>query len=498
MQPAVPQADPISPIKRPEQRIPGGGGPKGAMGAMRQWVYTAKVSGRFQRAHRGAGMLQLLIFLGLPWLRIGGNPALRVDLEARRLYAFGEMFGASDTVLLVLLLLFLAFSLFFFTAMFGRLWCGYLCPQTVFLEELIRPVETWIEGDRGQRMMRDVKGRWTADWAWRKAAKWGAFAAISILLGVSVVGYFAEIRELVRGGGTGAAWAGVAAFAGVMFLDFAWFREQFCNYLCPYARFQGALADEESLVVAYDWDRGEPRGTKRALKIDVQASAGACIDCRKCVAVCPAGIDIRNGFQLECINCARCVDACAGVMEKLEQPNLIRYTTIAADQGRPARWLRPRTVLYGGLLVAIVGAAALLHHERHEIYGSINRLPGSLYTVDADGWVRNTFLIRVHNQHVDSAGAPETFTFRVEGMPEGSDIQAQPLHLGPGASGMAPLIIRVPPGAEIERTRDFDLHIHSSFDEIRLPGTFKSQSAIGNTEHNTEHKTEHSTDGDRE
>lgn len=435
----------------------------------RAWVYTASVKGRFQRLHRLSGLaLQLILFV-TPWVTIGGYPAFRLDLPGRRLFALGATFTPRDTIFLVLLLLFGAFSLFLFTSLFGRLWCGYACPQTVFLEEWVRPIEKVIEGDRARRMARD-RGPWNFDKAWRKVLKNTLYAALAVVVGATFMSWFVDPRLLWTGEASGVAYGLTGFFSAVMFADFSWFREQFCNYLCPYARFQGALTDDESKVVAYNVVLGEPRRTRGDA-----AATGACIDCGKCVAVCPQGIDIRKGYQLECVNCARCVDACEGVMDKLGHEPLIRYTTVAADQGKEARLLRPRTVLYSAVLFLIATVFTVQLTDRHDIEGAVNRVPGALYTLDADGWVRNTFLLEVTNNHGVPGGDPDTITVSIEGLPD-AQVIIPPIALGHTESTRMPLVVRVPPDTQIGRTANIEVRLRTEHDELVLHSTFKNAS----------------------
>ncbi len=384
------------------------------------------------------------------------------------LVAMDSTFTASDTFFLLLLLLFLAFALFFFTALWGRLWCGYACPQTVFLETWIRPLEMWIEGDRTTRKRRDQQG-WGLDRAWRKAAKWAAFGAVSFLLGMALVSLFVPARELWTGNAGPVAYALVGVLTFLWYWDFTWFREQFCNFLCPYARFQSALTDDETLLIAYDPVRGEPRGGKGA------GEQGRCIACNKCVVVCPQGIDIRDGFQLECIQCARCIDACQSVMEKLGHPTLVDYSSMAEAEGRTVRRLRPRTLIYGGLLAALVVLGFTLARARVPFEATVNRVPGSLYTVDADGFVRNTYLLQITNNRVDEA--PILYQVSVEGIP-GAEILAQPIRLGATESRTLPLVVRMPTDPAMERTIRMEVVIRSPDGELRVPSTFKSGEAL--------------------
>ena len=423
----------------------------------RQWIYPQSVKGRFQFLHRWTGLVLQLILFVTPWLMVDGRPLVRIDLAARRLYLFGGVFTPSDTAFVAILGLGAAFALFFLTSLFGRLWCGYACPQTVFLEEWIRPIEKFFEGDRGQRMASDKKG-WSARKVLRKAGKFSAFALVAGVTAMTLVSYFAGARMLWTGAGSAAAYALVAVFGGVMFADFAWFREQFCNYLCPYARFQGALSDNRTLAVTYDVARGEPRG-----------QAGACIACNKCVTVCPQGIDIRDGFQLECINCARCVDACEGVMGKLHQPSLVGYAT----QSGKWTFLRGRTFVYGGLLAMIAVMGMLLAYNRHDLDGMVSRAPGSLFVVDADGWTRNTFLVRLSSKEM----APETYAVSVRGLPAEAEVIVSSVELPPGQSVTFPLIIRIPPANGSARTLPLEVVLTSATDTLSLNATFKTNAS---------------------
>ncbi len=426
----------------------------------RTWVYPLSVNGRYQRIHRLTGAaLQAVLFV-TPWINVGGHPAFQIDIAGRRLYAFGSVFTPADSLLLVLIGLAAAFSLFLFTAVFGRLWCGYACPPTVFLEEWIRPVENFLEGDRGKRMARD-RGPWNFDKSWRKLVKWAVFLAMSFGVAMTFVSWFSGARILWTGGSGVVAYSMVAFFTALMFWDFAWFREQFCNYLCPYARFQGVLCDDHSLVVAYDEGRGEPRGKAG------DANPGACIDCLKCVAVCPQGIDIRDGFQLECVTCARCVDACAAVMAKRGQPSLVTYSTLS---GQP-RTIRARTVVYASLIGIVSVAFVAVLTSRHEADGYISRSPGSLYTVDADGWVRNTYLLRL-TSHENEA---DQWQVDIEGLPSAAEVSAPQIVLDPAATTTVPVVVRVPPGHLIERSIPLRVRVHSHDDELWMDTSFLSE-----------------------
>lgn len=436
----------------------------------RDWIYPQSIQGRFQNIRRVtfAG-LHAVLLLG-PWITWGGHPLLRVDVPTRRTYLIGQVFTASDTLILVLVLLLAAFSLFFFTSLWGRLWCGYACPQTVFLETWIRPIELWIEGDRITRRRRD-KLPMSFDRIWRKLAKWGLFLAVANFLAMAIMSVFAGARELWTGQAGPVEYGLVAFFTGAFFWDFIWFREQFCNYLCPYARFQSALTDDETLQIQYEPERGEPRGGGKAAAMD-----GRCIDCHKCVVVCPQGIDIRDGFQLECIGCARCVDACTDVMGQLQHETLISYGSIAESEGRNVRRLRPRTAAYGGLLVTIAASLVVLVLGRVEFEASVNRAPGTLFTVDGDGFVRNTYLLSITSKHPGDAPLP--YQVSVEGLDD-AEVTAPVVELGSDESRTVPLIVRVPNLDTLDRTIPLLVRIESPDQELILGTTFKTGGNVG-------------------
>jgi len=448
----------------------------------RHWIYTARVKGRFQKLHRFSGVaLQAILFI-TPWIMISGTPMLRIDLPGRKLYVLGAIFGATDTIFLVLIGLFLAFSLFFITSLYGRLWCGYMCPQTVFLEEWIRRIENWVEGDRGKRRARD-RGPWNFDKTWRKVAKWTSYMAVAGVVSMTLVSYFSGARELWGGEAGSTAYAFVGVFTLGLFADFAWFREQFCNYLCPYARFQGALADEHSLTVAYSVTLGEPRKKGKRKKVapadtaaaTAAATAGACIDCNKCVAVCPTGIDIRDGFQLECINCGRCVDACTGVMDRMSQEPLITYTSVAEMEGRKRKVMRPRTVAYATLLstIALVFTGMLLN--RHQLDATVNRAPGPMYQLLEDGGIRNTFLLKLTNHN--TGDEPAKVDIELLGL-EGAEVAVGDVELVTGEARTVPLVVTVGDAASLSRTTPITIKFTTDFDMIEIDTTFKSGEAM--------------------
>ncbi|CAN5289149.1 cytochrome c oxidase accessory protein CcoG [soil metagenome] len=357
----------------------------------REAIHPADVKGRFARGRIVVFYLLIAVWAALPWIKIGGHPAVFLDVEHRRFHLFGGVFNSQDTPLLFFLLTGLGFTLVFVTALFGRVWCGWACPQTVFLEGVFRRLERLIEGPREQRMKRDKIP------LFRKVLLHLCYVVAALLIAHVILAYFTSmpaILLMVRGnpGAHPEAFVWAAALTGILYFDFAWFREQVCLVLCPYGRLQSALIDADSMVIGYDERRGEPRGKVADTK------AGDCIDCTRCVTVCPTGIDIRNGLQIDCIGCTACIDACDEIMDKVERPRgLIRYTSSSKLEGAKGRVLRPRIYAYGALLAIGGGAALLGFHARTSFEATILRLPGPAYVFDGDE-VRDSFQIHVVNK----------------------------------------------------------------------------------------------------
>ena len=426
----------------------------------RSWVYAKTVKGRFQRLHRWSGVALISLLFVVPWITVGAHPAVLIDIPARRFFLMGHVFTASDGFLMVLMALIAAFTMFLASALLGRLWCGYFCPQTVFMEEWVRRVEDLFEGDAIKRRKRD-QGPWTADRFARKTGKVATLTVLAAVLALTVVSYFAGASALWTGEGSRTAYTMVAIIVGFALADWLWFREQLCIYVCPYARFQSVLTDDYSLTVSFDKVPIVP-GKKGV-------ESGACIDCKKCVTVCPQGIDIRDGFQLECINCARCVDACAEVMEKFERPSLVNYTTIALQEGRPQNTFRSRVLLYSalvfGLSAVLVGSMVL--HNPVEV--SVQRAPGTLYQLDEGGVVRNTFLLRVAN---NLAGDAQEFTVTVAGLDE-PEVQVPLLVLRSEEVRTVPLVVQVP-RADVGTTTAITVTVSSEGGTQDIQTTFKA------------------------
>jgi cytochrome c oxidase accessory protein FixG len=361
----------------------------------RKFVHPADVRGRFTRWRKLSALVLLLVYAALPWIPVNGFPAVFLDVQARRFHFFGLTLAAQDLWVGFFLITGLAFALFFVTSLFGRVWCGWTCPYTVFLEHVYRRIERWIDGD-GAARRRLEKAPWTAGKLGRRALKHGVFLLVSAVIAHIFLSYFVSMQGLygmMRQSPQEHALAfGVVLFlTGALYFSFSWFREQFCIILCPYGRLQSALTDDHSVVIGYDKRRGEPRGK-------AGVAAGDCVDCRRCVQVCPTGIDIRQGLQLECIGCAACVDACDEVMIKLNRPaGLVRYDSHAGLHGGRTKLLRARTVFYSAVLLAGAVVFSLAVARIEPLRASVVRMVGAPYYV-ADGVVRNQFLVRVINK----------------------------------------------------------------------------------------------------
>ncbi len=377
-------------------------------------IYPRDATGLFARLR----VLSVLALLGLyyvmPWVRWDGRPAILCDLPGRKFYLFGFTFFPQDLFLLTWLLVIAALSLFFFTALAGRLWCGFACPQTVWTEAYLW-MERLAEGNRARRMKLD-RGPWSREKILRKTLKQLLWLSFSGFTGLTFVAFFVPIGELLHGiftlslSGWNWFWVGFYSFA--TYGNAGYMREQVCKYMCPYARFQSAMFDRSTLIISYDAARGEPRGHGAAAR---RAGQGDCIDCTMCVQVCPTGIDIRKGLQYECIACAACIDVCNEVMDKVGSPRgLIRYSTQAEQEGGKARVLRPRTVLYGLGLALLVGGFAFAVLHRVPVNIDVLRDRNTLYRELRDGRVENVFTVRIINKD----RKPHNFKITALGLPD--------------------------------------------------------------------------------
>ncbi len=432
----------------------------------RRWLLPRLAKGRWWKRRRVLAWSLILLFNVLPWVSIGGRPAILLDVMDRQFSFFGAEFQPTETLLLTFLLLSIFLGIFLLTALLGRVWCGWGCPQTVYLEFLYRPLERLIEGRSWSRGAKSAP-------KWRIALKYLVFGIVSLHLSHTFLSYFVGGPQVVQWslGSPGDHPVGFAIVWGValsMMIDFAWFREQMCILACPYGRFQSVLLDRNSLIIGYDARRGERRG-KLGSRKDAGGGWGDCVDCGLCVAACPTGIDIRDGLQMECVACAECIDACDTVMAKVgKPPGLIRYSSQNALSGAPLRWLRPRTVLYPLFLAIALGAFGWNLSHRQSALVQALRQTVTPYTVLEDGSVRNVMRFRVDNRSQQT----RSYHFALQ---EGYDMQISPdpLRVAAGASGMVAaqflvprarfvdgrttIHLRVWDGVDFDRTREYHL-----------------------------------------
>jgi len=366
----------------------------------RKKLYPREVHGLFANLR----ILGVAVLLGayylLPWINLNGRQIVLFDLPERKFYILNWIFWPQDFIYLALLLICAAFALFLFTALAGRLWCGYACPQTVWTEVFLW-IERKVEGTRSQQIKLDKQENNSAKFA-IKAKKHAIWAVFSLFTGFTFVGFFTPIRELAPNilslqlGPWETFW--FLFYSLATYGNAGWLREQVCMYMCPYARFQSAMLDKNSLVISYDALRGEPRGgRKKGVDFETR-QLGSCIDCTLCVQVCPTGIDIRDGLQYECIGCAACIDVCDDVMDKMNYPRgLVKYTTENSMEGKPTSFLRPRIIIYIALLVSILSGVVYSIETRDSVALNILRDRNALYRENYDGTISNSYTIKVLN-----------------------------------------------------------------------------------------------------
>jgi cytochrome c oxidase accessory protein FixG len=404
-------------------------------------IYPREVDGLFARLRFASMFLLLGAYYGVAWLTWDGRQALLFDLPARKFYVFGLVLWPQDFFFLAWLLIIAALSLFFFTALAGRLWCGYACPQTVWTEAFLWM--EWLTEGRGAARRKLDRGPWTANKIRRKILKQTLWVAFALWTGFTFVGYFTPIRELgekvlsLSLGGWESFWILFYGFA--TYGNAGYLREQVCKYMCPYARFQGAMFDRSSLIISYDEVRGEPRGSRRRDEDPRLKRLGDCIDCTMCVQVCPTGIDIRKGLQYECIACAACIDACDGIMDKMGYPRgLIRYSTQNAMDGKPTRVLRPRIFVYGALLGALSVGFVTALILRTPLEFDVIRDRNALFRESRPGYIENVYMLRVINKDV----VPHTYRLDVEGL-SSARLETEPAMIAVDAGAVATVAARV-------------------------------------------------------
>jgi cytochrome c oxidase accessory protein FixG len=407
----------------------------------RRWLRPKLAEGAFWHKRRVVAYALMVVFFLIPYLRMNGKPLILLDLPRREFVLFGTTFLPTDTLLFMLLFVCIGISIFLLTALFGRVWCGWACPQTVYMEFLYRPIERWIEGGRTGTLALDAQKGFKP----RRLLKYAVFFVLALFLAHTFLAYFVGIDRLVQ-------WIQLSPFehptaffvmagttAAIMF-DFTYFREQTCLVACPYGRLQSVLLDRQSLIVGYDARRGEPRtkGTK-----DRAEAAGDCIDCGACVLTCPTGIDIRDGLQMECIHCTQCADACDDIMDRVGTPRgLIRYSSRDELEGKAKKLLRPRVILYPAALTVALALFIYFLGTKEDTDVTILRGIGAPYTLEADGRVINQVRVRVTNR------ADRARQYRIEvGGADGAQVIApeNPLEVAAGELRTTSLFIVAPP-----------------------------------------------------
>ncbi len=419
------------------------------MYAARKEIHPREVKGRYATLRWACVWLTQILFYGLPWLRWNGRQAVLFDLGARKFHLFGLVLWPQDFIYLAGLLIICAYGLFLVTTVAGRVWCGYACPQTVYTEIFLW-IERRIEGNRSARIRLD-RQPWTAEKLGKRGAKHLAWGIVALWTGFSFVGYFTPVRQLgheALGFSLGpweAFWVLFYAFA--TYGNAGWMREQVCKYMCPYARFQSAMFDRDTLIVSYDAARGEPRGADKNCARTEQK--GDCIDCNMCVQVCPTGIDIRKGLQYECIGCAACIDACDGVMDKVSKPRgLIRYATENALAGQWSaaqvrrRLLRPRVIGYGLVFFAIAAAFSGALALRPPLKLDVIRDRGAMGREVEDGMIENVYRLQIMN----TAEREHLYRIHVDGIATAGIADEDLVELAGASTRAVPVRVRVQAG----------------------------------------------------
>jgi cytochrome c oxidase accessory protein FixG len=377
----------------------------------RNFLRPADVRGMWTLLRRLSAVVLIAVYALLPWIKINGNPAVLLDVASRRFHFFGITLATEDLWLMFFLLTGTGFALFFITAVLGRVWCGWACPQTVFMEHVYRRVERLFEGSVTKQKQLD-KRAWDAEKVLRRGGKHLVFVLLSAAVAHIFLSYFISVDTLFAWMRSSPlehpqAFIFILIFTALLYFNFAWFREQLCLIICPYGRLQSALIDDDSVVIGYDEQRGEPRGKS------TDPNAGDCIDCYRCVDVCPTGIDIRQGLQMECIGCSNCIDACNDIMRKLgRDPGLVRYDSLRALAGGKRRFFRPRVFLYLFLMLLGLGAMAYSSTKLQPVSVTVTRMTGTPFFV-TDEAIRNQLQLRIINKRnepmqLQVSASPET------------------------------------------------------------------------------------------
>ncbi len=424
----------------------------------REKIYTRSIEGFYQHIRLFTGWPLLLGYFLLPWITIDNQPAVLFDLPERKFHVLWLTFWPQDFGLLGFALVIAAFALFFVTNLMGRVWCGYTCPQTVWTA-IFMWAEQVAEGERHQRIRLD-KAPWRWEKVWRRGLKHSLWLGFAALTGATFVSYFYGIRPLLVDAvnlqlpAEATFWA--CFFTAATYINAGWLREQVCKYMCPYARFQSAMFDPDTLIVSYDTSRGDPRGSRKKGLDPATVGLGDCIDCQYCVQVCPTGIDIRDGLQYECINCALCIDACNSMMVKMDYaPGLISYTTENKLAGRGWTWKRPRLIGYGIAVITMVIVFTGFLIARRPLEVDVMRMRGQLYQEVSGGRIQNTFLIKILNMDDED----HVYDLSLVGLPDAIIIPDHPVEVRAGAVEALSVNVIVDPDLLERANTSFVFHV---------------------------------------
>ena len=428
----------------------------------RIWVYPKKPKGRYHNKRVVVSIILLSILFAGPFIKIGGEPFLLLNIFERKFSILGTVFWPQDFFILALLAITFFVFVILFTVVFGRVWCGWACPQTLFMEMVFRKIEYWIDGDAGQQR-KLKKMPWNGEKIRKRLLKHGIFLFIAVLIGHTAMAYLIgieEVKAIVSQSPTEhlAGFVGLVAFSGIFYGVFAYLREQACVAICPYGRLQGVLLVKDSIAVMYDWLRGEPRG--RIKKNEERPDKGDCIDCKLCVHVCPTGIDIRNGTQLECVNCTACIDACDDVMTKIGKPTgLIRPTSYSAIAEGKKKIFTPRVAGYSGVLAILITLLIVFISGRSDVEATVLRVPGMMFQKLEDGQIQNIYNIQFLNKTAEEL----EFEVKIKEFPEASIQKAgeSSVTLPPKSKIDGVYIIQIPESSLSKRSTSLTLQMVS-------------------------------------
>ncbi len=424
-------------------------------------IYVRAQKGYWQRVRTCMGWFFMLLFALLPWIQYQGHQAILLDIGQQRFHFFAAVLWPQDLLLLALLFVLAAFTLFFVTTSLGRVWCGYMCPQTIWTFWFIW-CEEIFEGKANKRRKLD-QAPWHLEKILRKTGKHLAWLAISLFTALTFVGYFVNIHDLFAHFFLGEA--SLAATAWVLFFTLAtygnagWMRHIMCTHICPYSRLQSVMFDQDTFIVGYDTKRGEPRGPRARNTPSESLGLGDCIDCKLCIQVCPAGIDIRHGLQYECINCGACIDACDHTMEKMNYPKgLIQYTSEQALQGRKTQIVRPKLIGYGGIMLLMCTIFFYFASNISPLSLEVLRDRNQLYQETSEGLIENVYTLKILNKTL----LPQTYQIAVQGLERVVWIGPKTVDVAPGEVLNVPVSLQVDPEIIIEKTIDIQFIIETN------------------------------------